>query len=342
MSRKHSAVLTVAAVFGATSLAGVLAFAETPAQADGFELAMVIKSTTNPYYKATLAGAQIAAKETGGKAENYGPTESSAQAQVDIINNLADRHIPAIAVAPSDPDAVVPAMKRAQKLGAKVVTFDADSGADGRPFFVNQATSDAIGRFGAILLVKAMGPDPKGKVAIVSAQPTAANQNLWIAAFKDEMSKYKGVQIVDTVYGYDNEQKAFDVTVALTTKYPDLAGIFAPTCPGLPAVARALESVDKGHGKIKVSGNCVPSITSKYMLDGTIEGFYLWNPIKLGYVTYYAAKNLVEGKITGKVGDSFTIEGGKWPGKYTIGADGQIITGEPLQFTADNYKDFDF
>ena len=312
------------------------------ARADDFELAMVIKETTNPYYKATLQGAQIAAKEIGGSANNYGPTQSSAQAQVDIINNLADRHVAAIAVAPSDPDAVVPAMKRAQKLGAKVVTFDADSGVDGRPFFVNQATSDSIGRYGAILLVKAMGANPKGKVAIVSAQPTAANQNLWIESFKDEMKKYKDIEIVDTVYGYDNEQKAFDATVALTTKYPDLAGIFAPTCPGLPAVARALESVNKGKGVIKVSGNCVPSITAKYMLDGTIEGFYLWDPIKLGYVTYYAAKNFAEGKIQGKVGDSFTIKDGKWPGTYTIDKTGQIITGEPLQFTEANYKDYNF
>jgi rhamnose transport system substrate-binding protein len=328
---------TAVALAGATMLAGINA-----AKADDFELAMVIKSTTNPYYNATLKGAQIAAEEVGGTAKNYGPTQSSGQAQVDIINNLADRHVPAIAVAPSDPDAVVPAMQRAQKLGAKVVTFDADSGTAGRPFFVNQATSDSIGRYGAILLVKAMGDHPKGQVAIVSAQPTAANQNLWIESFKDEMAKYPDVQIVDTVYGYDNEQKAFDATVALTTKYPDLAGIFAPTCPGLPAVARALESVDKGHGKIKVSGNCVPSITSKYMLDGTIEGFYLWDPIKLGYVTYYAAKYLSEGKIEGKVGDSFTIEKGKWPGTYKIDETGQIITGEPLQFTEANYKDYDF
>lgn len=312
------------------------------ARADDFELAMVIKETTNPYYNATLKGAQIAAKEIGGSAKNYGPTQSSAQAQVELINNLADRHVAAIAVAPSDPDAVVPAMKRAQKLGSKVMTFDADSGVDGRPFFVNQATSDSIGRYGAVLLAKAMGGTPKGKIAIVSAQPTAANQNLWIAAFKDEMKKYPDVEIVDTVYGYDNEQKAFDATVALTTKYPDLAGIFAPTCPGLPAVARALESVDKGHGKVKVAGNCVPSITAKYMLDGTIEGFYLWDPIKLGYVTYYAAKNVAEGKIQGKPGDSFTIKDGKWPGTYTIGDNGQIITGEPLQFTKDNYKDYDF
>ena len=309
------------------------------AGADNFELAMVIKETTNPYYNATLSGAKIAAGEIGGTANNYGPIQSSGQAQVEIINNLADRHIPAIAVAPSDPDAVVPAMKRAQKLGAKVVTFDADSAPEGRPFFVNHATRDSIGRYGAALLVKAMGP--KGKVAIVSAQPTAANQNAWIAAFRDELKQYKDIEIVDEVYGYDNEQKAFDATVALVTKYPDLTGIFAPTCPGLPAVARALESVHKA-GTIKVSGNCVPSITSKYMLDGTIEGFYLWDPIKLGYVTYYAAKYLAEGKIQGKAGDSFTIKDGKWPGKYTIDSTGQIVTGEPLQFTAENIKDYNF
>ena len=339
MSRKVLQVLTTAAV-AVVPLAATLWASSV--RADDFELAMVIKETTNPYYNATLKGAEIAAKEVGGTVKNWGPTQASAQGQVDIINTLSNRHVSAIAIAPSDPDAVVPAMKRAQQLGTKVVTFDADSGVDGRPFFVNQATSDAIGRYGAVLLVKAMGGKPKGQVAIVSAQPTAANQNAWIEAFKDEMKKYPDVEIVDTVYGYDNEQKAFDATVALTTKYPDLAGIFAPTCPGLPAVARALESVDKGHGKIKVSGNCVPSITSKYMLDGTIEGFYLWDPIKLGYVTYYAAKNLSEGKIKGEPGDSFTITEGKWPGTYKIDDTHQIITGEPLQFTAENYKDYDF
>jgi len=69
-------------VFFVVPLAATLWLGPTPAGAADFELAMVIKSTTNPYYKATLAGAQIAAQETGGKVENYGPTESSASAQV--------------------------------------------------------------------------------------------------------------------------------------------------------------------------------------------------------------------------------------------------------------------
>ena len=165
---------SIARLLPLTLMAAAFPMLAWTVKADDFELAMVIKETTNPYYNATLQGAQIAAKETGGKVANYGPTQSSGQAQVELINNLVDRHIPAIAVAPSDPDAVVPAMKRAQKLGAKVITFDADSNPDGRSFFVNQSTSDAIGRYGAMLLLKSMGP--KGKVAIVSAQPTAAIQ----------------------------------------------------------------------------------------------------------------------------------------------------------------------
>ena len=327
--------ILIAALAAASLLGGA-----TTSLADDFKLAMVIKATTNPYYNATLAGARMAAGEIGGTAKNYGPTQSSPQAQIDIINNLADRHIPAIAVAPSDPKAVVQAMKRAAKLGAKVITFDADSEPEARPFLVNQATLESVGKFGAEGLVQIMGE--KGKVAIVSAQPTAANQNAWIAAFRDEIKKYPGIEIVDEVYGYDNEQKAYDATVALTTKYPDLAGIYAPTCPGLPAVARALESVNKGHGAVKLSGLCVPSITSKYMLDGTIGWFYLWDPIKLGYVTYYAAKYFAEGKIKGKPGDSFTIDKGKWPGTYTILPSHEIITGEPLRITAENVKDYQF
>lgn len=76
------------------------------------------------------------------------------------------------------------------------------------------------------------------------------------------------------------------------------------------------------------------------MLDGTIQVFYLWDPIKLGYITYYAAKLFSEGKIDGQPGASFTIEAGsKWPGTYQIGDNGEIVTGDPLQYTEANYKE---
>lgn len=326
-------------VFGAAVIAAVslVCLGGAAAQAE-FELGMVIKSTTNPYYTATLKGAQIAASEVGGKVENWGPTQSTATAQIDIINNLANRRVSAIAVAPNDAAAVVPAMKRAAQLGIHVITFDADSDPAGRTFYVNSATTEAIGTYGAKRLAEEMGM--KGEIAIVSAQPTSANQNAWIKAFRAEMSKpeYAEFKIVDEVYGYDDEQKAFDATVALITKYPNLTGIFAPTCPGAPAVARALETIKK-NGEVKLAGTCVPSISAQYMLNDTIQVLYLWDPIKLGYVTYHAAKLMDEGKLKGEPGESFTIETGAFPGTYTINEQSEIITTEPLEYTKENYKD---
>ena len=72
-----------------TSCMPPLVWSAGTAQADDFHLAMVIKSSTNPYYKATLSGAEIAAKEIGGTVENLGPTESSAKAQVGREGNFS-------------------------------------------------------------------------------------------------------------------------------------------------------------------------------------------------------------------------------------------------------------
>ena len=107
---------------------------------------------------------------------------------------------------------------------------------------MNQATTDSVGRFGAKRLAEELGN--KGKVAIVSAQATAANQNAWIAAFRDELRKpeYKASRSSTRSTATTMSRQAFDATVALDHKYPDLAGIYAPTCPGLPAVARRSSS----------------------------------------------------------------------------------------------------
>ena len=72
MAKKFTRLLAASALFCAAGVSGSLA-------ASPFELGMVIKSTTNPYYNATLAGAKIAAEETGGKVANYGPTSSTQE-----------------------------------------------------------------------------------------------------------------------------------------------------------------------------------------------------------------------------------------------------------------------
>src|SRR5260370_30373471 len=101
MDRNVRVLVVLAASIAAAMLTSD--FGGSQGAAADFELAMVIKETTNPYYNATLAGAKIAAEEIGGTAKNYGPTQSSAQAQIEIINNLAERRVPALPARPHHP-----------------------------------------------------------------------------------------------------------------------------------------------------------------------------------------------------------------------------------------------
>src|SRR5205814_2208635 len=76
-----------------------------------------------------------------------------------------------------------------------------------------------------------------------------------------------------------------------------------------------------------------------FVKDGTIKAFELWNPSDLGYLAYYVAALLVQGKIQGNVGDSFMA--GKL-GSYTIGANHVVVLGPPTVFNSANIDKFNF
>ena len=73
----------------------------------------------------------------------------------------------------------------------------------------------------------------------------------------------------------------------------------------------------------------------KYVKDGTVKEFALWNPEDLGYLAAYAADALVKGDITGDEGDKF--KAGKL-GEYTVGADGVVLLGDPFKFNAEQHR----
>src|SRR2546430_17701625 len=98
MGRNVRVLVVLAASIAAAMLASD--FGGSHGAAADFELAMVIKETTNPYYNATPAGAKIAAGEIGGTGKNHGPTQASAQGQIENFNNLAERRGAARAARP--------------------------------------------------------------------------------------------------------------------------------------------------------------------------------------------------------------------------------------------------
>ena len=216
-----------------------------------------------------------------------------------------------------------------------VVTYDSDAPTC-RNLFINQADSGAIGRSEVDLLATQLGKT--GEIAILSAAASATNQNAWIGFMKQELKKYPNMKLDTVVYGNDDPTTSTQVAQGLLQQYPNLKGIISPTTVGIAAAAAVLD-VPQYRGKVKLTGLGTPNSLRKYVKDGTIDGFELWNPADLGYLAAYAAVNLASGTITGATGQTFTA--GKL-GKFKIGAKHTVLLGPPYVFNKGNIDKFNF
>ncbi|GAA3171992.1 rhamnose ABC transporter substrate-binding protein [Nonomuraea roseoviolacea] len=332
-----SSVTSAPAPAPAASSAAAKADPNAPLK-EGLKLAFLPKQINNPYETIVDNAGIEAAKEFKGEAKEVGPSDASASSQISYINTLTQQGHDAILIAANDANAVCGPLQQARAKGIKIVSYDSDAAPECRDLFINQASSEEVGRSQVRLLADLIGR--KGEIAILSATANATNQNTWITYMKDELTKpdYKDMKLVKVAYGDDDDQKSFTETQGLLQAYPNLKGIISPTTVGVSAAARYI-SGSKYKGRITLTGLGTPNQMRQFVKDGTVEKFALWNPKDLGYLASYAAAALVSGQITGAQGETF--KAGKL-GERTIGANGEVILGPPFTFDAANIDQFDF
>lgn len=295
------------------------------------------KNLGNPYFDTSSAGGEEAVNEFGGTFSEIGPTDASPTSQVSYIQTAAQQGTGALVISANDPSAICDALEEASSAGVKVVTFDSDTNPECRDLFINQADAEGIARVQVDLIADQIGGE--GQIAILSASANATNQNAWIELMEQELeANHPDIELVEVVYGDDEDQTSFDRTAALLQTYPDLKGIVSPTTVGIAAAARYL-STSQYQGQVALTGLGTPNQMREYIEDGTVTAFALWNPGDLGYLAAYAGQALVTGEITGAEGDSF--DAGRL-GSYEVGADGVVLLGDPFVFDADNIAEFDF
>ncbi|HTD77111.1 MAG TPA: rhamnose ABC transporter substrate-binding protein [Chloroflexota bacterium] len=302
-------------------------------------VAFLPKAVNNPYFDTAATGGQIAAAELGGQFKQVGPSEATGAAQVPFIQDLTTQGVSAIAVSAADPDAIAPALRAAREAGIKVVGYDSSPAVGAYDVFVNQADTQGIGE-ALVQMACDEAPGCAGEIAILSATSTATNQNAWIAVMQQTLQQpqYGGLNLVDTVYGNDDDQASQQQAQGLLQAHPNLAVIVAPTSVGIASAGKVLE--DTGNaGKVQLTGLGTPNSLKAYVKDGTIKEFALWNVQNLGYLTYYVAGKLVNGEIQGAPGETFNVP---VLGDYTIGDNSVVVLGPPQVFDANNIDQFNF
>ena len=296
------------------------------------------KLDTDPYFQVAKAGAEEAQKEVGGKLIQQAPSQATAEAQIEFINNLVAQKVAVIAISGNDANAVAPALKRAIKQGVRVISYDSDVSKDARSLFINQAKGDSLAEMMLESMHQLIGG--QGEFAILSSTPTATNQNAWIDFIKSKMAKeakYSKMKLVQVAYGEESEQINQQQALALVQAFPNLKGIIIPAGIGLPAAARALEQAGM-IGKVKLTGLAPATLIKKYIESGASQDIW-WNVSDLGYLTYIAAQQLAQCKISGKAGDSF--KAGRL-GEYKVGVDGEVVLGPAKIVTPKNLSEFKF
>ncbi|MBU5445565.1 autoinducer 2 ABC transporter substrate-binding protein [Paenibacillus sp. MSJ-34] len=312
--------------------------AQEPSQTSGsLKIAVVPKLIGIPYFNASEQGAKQAGEDLGVEVIYTGPTQADAAAQVKVIEDLISKKVDVIAVAPNDPAALTPVLKKAKAQGIKVMDWDTKADQSVVDLSVQQVDDEVYGRHMADLLVQAMGKE-EGNVAIVTGGLSAQNLNTWIDwSLKQIQEKYPNLKIIGEKIGTDEKQQvAYQKTLDLLKANPDLDGILAYSTVAPLGAAQAIQ--EKGlQDKVSLIGVALPTDSKPFLEDGSLDTATLWNPVNLGYLTVAAAKELAEGK---------TIENGQdIPniGKVEVKEDGKtVILGPPSDFTKENAGDYNF
>jgi rhamnose transport system substrate-binding protein len=322
-----------------TSAAPSTASSSTGALKTGLSVYVIPKNLGNNYFttadSANSGGAIAALQALGETGTETSGTAATPASQIPAIQAAVSKGAKALIVSATDPTALCPTLNAAMKRGITVITYDSDAPAC-RDLFINQASTAQIGTSEVDLLASEL--HDTGQIAIVSAAASATNQNAWIGYMKQQLTKYPNMKLVATVYGNDDPTTSTQVTQGLLQQFPNLKGIISPTTVGIAAAAAVLDT-DKYRGKVLLTGLGTPDSLKKYVADGTIKAFELWNPANLGYLAGYAAVAFASGQINGTQGQTFSA--GKL-GTFTIGADKTVLLGPPFVFNSSNINNFNF
>ena len=307
------------------------------AEAKPLQIGVMPKLLGIDYFNASGRGAAEAGAELGVEVDYDGPSGNDVQSQAEMLETWIAKKYDAICVAPNDPDAIAPVLKKARKRGIVVVAWDADAQAESRDFFCNQCTYEAIAK--GLVDIMAGSAGPEAKYLILTGSLTAANQNIWM----DEMEKYRQA----TYPGMTNlseTPKVSEESAELATKvtgdclkaYPDLQGIYAITSQALPGAAEALRKAQAAD-KVVLTGLSTANMMREFVKDGTVKEFVLWNPVDLGYLAVHAAVARVRGELQD---GARTFTAGRLGQLEVVGQ--EIILGPPIVFTAENIDNYDF
>ncbi|HHT7895168.1 TPA: ABC transporter substrate-binding protein [Pasteurella multocida] len=296
--------LIASAILGLSTL-----FAAPQLLAKTNEIAVIVKTENANFWQNVKKGALAAEKDLGGqyKVSFQGPqAETAIDEEVNMVNNAINRGVAGIVLAASDPDALIPPVKKAFENGIPVVIIDSGINSDGKYYQSFLATDNrAAGKLAAEKLLAKHG-HKAGKVAVMSYTPGAASAIERTGGFMDEIKKHKEVKLMEPLYSQSDMVTALNQTIDVLTSNPDLTAIFGANEPTAVGMARAVK--ERGYaGKLVAVGFDGNQDLQNFVRDGTLEGIIVQSSYQMGYKGVDTISRILKGEKVEKFIDTGVV-----------------------------------
>lgn len=263
-------------------------------------VALVMKTLNNPFFIDMQRGAEQAAKDLNvDLVVQAAERETDVERQMQIVENLIQAHVGALALTPSGSREVVPVVGKANQANIPVVIVDtrldqkaaADAGVKTASFVGsdNYKGGQIIGGY----LVKVS--NGKARVAVLEGIPGHETGDSRVRGFRDAIKGAPGVTIVASQPANWERDQGFNVFQNILQAHPDVDTVFACNdIMGLGAI-EAIAAANKS-GQIRVLGFDAIDDARKAITDGRMAATVAQYPDEMGRAAIEAAVKAMKGE----------------------------------------------
>ncbi len=263
-------------------------------------VALVVKTVNHPYFIDMEQGAREAANRLGIQLVVQGAErEVDVEKQMQIVENLIQRKVDAICLAPSGSRELVPAVVKANRAGIPVVVLDTriDSTtlkeAGGHVATFIGSDNYEGGRIAGQCVVERLKGN--GIVAILEGIPGHETGDARRRGFHDVVDKVPGIRVVASQTANWERDQGFNVFQNMLQAHPDIQALFA--CNDLMALG-AMEAIAAAGktGKILVVGFDAVQDGRDAIRQGSMAASVAQHPDGMGRIGVESAYRVLKGE----------------------------------------------
>ena len=282
--------------FVALLMAAIMVLTCASAFAEGWEIVVVPKDASNPWFVRMNTGVEeYAAAHPEDTIYQKGTAEIDATLQAQLIDDLVAQGVDAICVVPVDIKSIEPSLKAAREAGIVVIAHEG-AALENVDYDIEAFNNELYGAFIMDNLAAAMGEE--GLYTTMVADLTNGSHNEWAdGGVKRATEAYPNMTLLEAdprVESHDNGDTAYNVAKELFKKYPDLKGIMGTSSFDAPGVARAIEELGLS-GKVFTAGTGMPGDNAELLKSGAVQYLTLWDPALAGQAMVALAQKILAG-----------------------------------------------